>query len=133
MNNNKCFSCEKLLENNSICSKLINCHNPEIDNCKCYSNNYIITFRDFIYSISYNNLSKSEINFAKVISDITSKIMCFRIDNKMSQSEFAKYLNVDVDTIYKFEDGDCDFTIKQLCDICEKCDFILDIRLLNDK
>lgn len=68
------------------------------------------------------NLSVAAINAARLLSHISNSIINARSKRKMKQIEFAEIMGVSQSMISKWESGDYNFTIKQLCEICEKLD-----------
>ncbi len=64
-------------------------------------------------------------NKVKIAGCITD----WRIKNGMTQAEFAEYCDVSQSTISKWENGDFNFTIDKLAEICCKLDLELDISI----
>ncbi len=67
-----------------------------------------------------SSLSIATLNSIRLLTKISTKITMSRIDKKMNQTQFAKFMGVSQGMISKWESGDYNFTIKQLCEICEK-------------
>lgn len=53
-------------------------------------------------------------------SKISSVITINRIKRKMTQKEFAKLIGVPKRKVVEYENGDYDFTVKELCNISTK-------------
>ena len=53
-------------------------------------------------------------------SKISSVITINRIKRKMTQKKFAKLIGVPKRKVVKYENGDYDFTVKELCNISAK-------------
>lgn len=77
--------------------------------------------------------SKTEIDTAKTLAEISTQLASKRIDLKMSQTEFAKYLNISQAMVSKIERGDYNFTISNLIKIANKIGLEADIRLNDPK
>ena len=69
-----------------------------------------------------DGFSISKLNSIRLLSKISAKITIERTDKEMNQTEFAEFMNVSQGMVSKWESGSYNFTIKQLCDICEKLD-----------
>lgn len=89
-------------------------------------------FTNMIKALS-EGLSVADINFIRLISSISAKITASRIERKMNQTEFAKFMGVAPHLISKWERGDYNFTIKQLCEICDKLDIKVNINLGDEQ
>ena len=55
-----------------------------------------------------------------VLYEISTFIFDKRINSNMSRKDFAKVLGVTPQMLLKYESGDYNFSLFQLCDICEK-------------
>lgn len=55
-----------------------------------------------------------------ILYDISTKILDKRLEMNMSQSEFADLLGVSQPMVSKYESGDYNFTIKQVCGLSAK-------------
>lgn len=60
--------------------------------------------------------------------NISKFLVDFRVNNKMTQKQMAKKLNVSQVMISKYENGEYNFTLKKLCEISE----ILNANLIFD-
>lgn len=67
-----------------------------------------------------DKLTTASLNAISLLSQISATISMERIQRKMKQKEFAKFMNVTQGMISRWESGDYNFTIRQLCEICEK-------------
>lgn len=73
------------------------------------------------------NFTASALNAARILSEISFTIIKARAEKNMKQKEFASFMGVSQGMISKWESGDYNFTIKQMCDICEKLSLTPDI------
>lgn len=76
-------------------------------------------------------VSKSTHFYFDILYDLSTAIFKKRLEMKKSQKEFAKLLDVSQAMISKYESGDYNFTIKQLCIIAEKLNLTPTIKLLD--
>ena len=51
--------------------------------------------------------------------NISKFLVDYRVNNQMTQKQMAKKLNVSQVMISKYENGEYNFTLKKLCEICE--------------
>lgn len=79
-------------------------------------------------------LSVASINAVRLLSHISFTITKTRIEKKMKQKEFADFMGVSQGMISKWESGDYNFTIKQLCQICDKLEITpyLEFKSINN-
>ena len=80
-----------------------------------------------------SNLTKAEIIAARLIAKISVSITRKRIELGMNQKQFAEYMKVTQGMISKWENGNCNFTIEKLAEICEQLDLELDIKIQDVK
>lgn len=78
-----------------------------------------------------DNLSEADIKKAHYLSEIASAITSARVALRMTQTEFAKYMDVTQGMVSKWENGDYNFTVEKLVDIFSKLNLDLDIRVLS--
>lgn len=80
-----------------------------------------------------NDITVSDITSSKLLGNISAAIVKRRIDLKMTQNEFAKYVNVSQGMVSKWEGGDYNFSIKTLVNIAEKLDMDLNVFISKHK
>lgn len=78
-------------------------------------------------------ISISESCYYDILYKISTTILESRIEKNMNQTEFSNLLGVTQAMISKYESGDYNFTIKQICKLCEKLNLSLDFSLYNAK
>ena len=71
-------------------------------------------------------LSRGEVKAEKIKAAISIEIVEKRKEMKMTQTEFAKHLGVSQAMISKWENGDCNFSLSTICEICDM--LLLDLK-----
>lgn len=84
---------------------------------------------DTLFVLFDDKLTLSDITSAKYLGKISAAIVKKRVDLKMTQKEFAKYLSVSQGMVSKWESGDYNFTVKNLAELSEKLNLELYINL----
>lgn len=79
-----------------------------------------ITSLETIFRQLGSALSPEQWKNIEYTSKISSVITINRIKRKMTQKEFAKLIGVPKRKVVKYENGDYDFTVKELCNISTK-------------
>jgi len=74
-------------------------------------------------------LTIADVLAADAISDVSVAIIRKRIAFGMTQKEFAKYIGVSQGMISKWENGDYNFTLRAIAEICEKLDLQMNLKL----
>lgn len=72
-------------------------------------------------------ITKSDIYTAKIIGKISAIICKRRNELKMTQKEFAKYMEVSQGMISKWESADYNFTIESIAKISEKLGLVFEV------
>lgn len=75
---------------------------------------------------------KSEEMFYDMLYTISTTILDSRIKQNKTQKEFGKLMNVSQTMVSKWESGDYNFTIKQLCDVFAKLGLTPELKIEND-
>mgnify|MGYP002516516189 CR=1 FL=1 len=86
------------------------------------------TAADLISSL-IANMDSGEVVKAMRMSEIALTIFHIRRELHMSQREFAKYLGVSQGMVSRWENGDYNFTVGTLSDICHKLGVSLTINI----
>lgn len=76
-----------------------------------------------------DNLAETDFQKAHCLSEIACAITAARVGLQMTQTEFAKYMNVTQGMVSKWENGDYNFTVEKLVDIFSKLNYDLDIHI----
>lgn len=80
-----------------------------------------------------NDISFADVTAAKYLGKISAAIVKRRTELKMTQKEFAHYLDVSQGMVSRWEGGDYNFTVKGLAEIAEKLGLDLYINLKKCK
>lgn len=75
---------------------------------------------DELFQLFDDKITLADINASKYLGKISAAIVQRRIDLKMTQKEFAVYVDVSQSMVSKWESGDYNFTVKGLADLAEK-------------
>ena len=67
-----------------------------------------------------------DINYA-----ISTLLVEYRIKHNMSQKQFAEMLGYSHYMIYKYENGDYNFSLMQICEICDKLNIEVEIKIIT--
>lgn len=86
-----------------------------------------------LLNIFNDYVNEDDIISAQILSQISSRIVKYRLDRKMSQKEFAMFLDVSQTMVSKIESGDYNFTIKNLVKICNRMHLYLDVSIRNER
>jgi len=69
-------------------------------------------------------------NYYDINYNISKFFIDFRVNNKMTQGQLAKKLNVSQAMVSKYENGEYNFTLKKLCEISEILEVSLNFEIL---
>lgn len=75
------------------------------------------------------SLTNAQVNTEIIKAKIAAEIISCRKELLMNQSEFANYMNVSQAMVSKWENGDCNFSILTLCEICDKLSLNIDLQI----
>lgn len=81
------------------------------------------------FDLEVPSLSNAQISAEIIKAKIATEIISRRKELKMNQSEFADYMNVSQAMVSKWENGDCNFSISTICEICDKLTLNIDLQL----
>ena len=90
----------------------------------------ILTVGEFFEGLR-EHITVADVLAADAISDVSVAILNKRLEFQMTQKAFAKHLGVSQGMISKWENGDYNFTLRSIAEICEKLD--LQMKLKIDK
>lgn len=83
---------------------------------------------DLIEKFNNKDLLKTIVS-SSILGKISGKIVNYRIQNELKQSDLALILGVSQAMISKMESGEYNFTIKQLVNLCSALDWNIEINL----
>jgi putative transcriptional regulator len=78
-----------------------------------------------------SEMSASKLYYYDILYTLSTTVLENRLKREMTQKDFAKLLGVSQAMISKYESGDYNFTVKQICKICEKLDLNPNLSLSN--
>ena len=67
--------------------------------------------------------------FFDINYEISTLLVNYRIDHDMTQKQLAEILGISQAMVSKYENGDYNFTLKQICEICDKLDIEIEVKL----
>ena len=74
-------------------------------------------------------LPKEEIKTTELLARISSRIVKYRLDNNMTQKEFAALLEITQSMVSKIESEEYNFTVGKLVEICTKLGLDIDVKI----
>ena len=86
---------------------------------------------DELFQLFDEKVTLADINASKYLGKISAAIVQRRIDLKMTQKEFAEYVDVSQSMVSKWESSDYNFTVKGLAELAEKLNMELYINFKN--
>ena len=86
---------------------------------------------DELFQLFDEKVTLADINASKYLGKISAAIVQRRIDLKMTQKEFAEYVDVSQSMVSKWESSDYNFTVKGLAEVAEKLNMELYINFKN--
>jgi len=86
------------------------------------------TITNLVMSIS-DNLTLADIYTADAISEVSVAILKKRLSMNMTQTEFGKLLGVKQGMVSKWENGDYNFSLKAISEICAKLNLTFSINV----
>lgn len=84
------------------------------------------------FDLMNSYLSKSDIYEAQTIGRIVAELVRYRTENNLSQKELAKELGVTQGMVSRWESGDYNFTIKKVCQLCEKLGLTMELKMQKE-
>lgn len=79
-----------------------------------------------------SSLTRGEIRTEQIKALIASKIILRRNELHLNQSEFARYMKVSQTMVSKWENGDCNFSLSTICDICDKLSLAIEVKITKE-
>ena len=85
-----------------------------------------------LFKVLCDNLSATELRMIMILSDISYEIQSRRCKSGMSFKEFAKYMDITTNQLEDYENGEYDFTLSELCYVCNKLHMDFNISFEDD-
>lgn len=86
-----------------------------------------------LLSLFDESLSTEDIIAAKILADVSEKIVKQRVEMGMTQKQFARFMGVSQGMISKWESADYNFSVKALAEIASKLNLDLNICFERNK
>lgn len=93
---------------------------------------YGISAKEFLNEISKGRPESSK-NKAEMLFNISSMIIDYRLENNLTQKQLAEFLEVTQGMVSKWESGEYNFSISQVCKIAEKLNMTPELTFSNNK
>lgn len=90
--------------------------------------NTTMSMEEFLSGLS-EDFSAEDLIFSSIVSSLAATITSVRIEKKLTQKEFAGMLDKSQAMISKWENADCNFTLKTLIEVAQKLDLQLNVEL----
>lgn len=84
--------------------------------------------KGLIEKFSNKDLLKSIVS-SSILGKISGKIINYRVENELKQSELASILEVSQAMVSKMESGEYNFTVKQLVNLCETLNWKIEVKI----
>lgn len=88
----------------------------------------LCSVREFLKKYS-TNISYESSLFYDVLYEISTFLFKIRTDTGMSKKDFAKVLGITPSMVSKYESGEYNFSLRQLCSLCDKLN--LELKLVE--
>ena len=85
------------------------------------------------YDIVIPSLTNAQINTEIIKAKVATKIIASRNELGMNQSVFAHYMGVSQTMVSKWENGDCNFSLSTICEICDKLSLNIDFQICKQE
>ena len=75
----------------------------------------------------YADLSVSKLYYYDIQYTLSTTLLEYRLKHNLTPKDMANYLKISPKMLYKYESGNYNFSLSQICDICEKLKLNLSI------
>ncbi len=80
-----------------------------------------------------DGLSRKDVLEGTVRGKVASAILTRRCELGLSQTKFARYMGVSRSEVSAWENGERDFAISELCELCERLSLVFDVVLTEEE
>ena len=80
----------------------------------------------------YANMSVSKLYYYDIQYTLSTTILEYRLKHNLTSKDMASYLEVSPSMLSNYESGDYDFSLSQICDICEKLNLKLNLSIAEN-
>ena len=78
------------------------------------------------------DMSASKSYYYDIQYTLSTTLLEYRLKHNMTPKEMSSYLEVTPKMLSKYESGDYDFSLSQICDICEKLNLKLSLSIIEN-
>lgn len=78
------------------------------------------------------DMSASKLYYYDIQYMFSTTLLEYRLKHNMTPKEMSSYLEVTPKMLSKYESGDYDFSLSQICDICEKLNLKLSLSIIEN-
>lgn len=66
------------------------------------------------------DMSVSKLYYYNIQYTLSTTILEYRLKHNLTSKDMANYLKISPKMLYKYESGNYNFSLSQICDLCEK-------------
>ncbi len=81
----------------------------------------------------YANMSVSKLYYYDIQYTLSTTILEYRLKHNLTSKDMANYLKISPKMLYKYESGNYNFSLSQICDLCEKLKLKLNFSIAEIK
>lgn len=78
------------------------------------------------------DMSVSKLYYYDIQYTLSTTILEYRLKHSLTSKDMASYLEVSPSMLSNYESGDYDFSLSQICDICEKLNLKLNLSIAEN-
>lgn len=78
------------------------------------------------------DMSVSKLYYYDIQYTLSTTILEYRLKHNLTSKDMASYLEVSPSMLSNYESGDYDFSLSQICDICEKLNLKLNLSIAEN-
>ena len=77
-------------------------------------------------------MSASKSYYYDIQYTLSTTLLEYRLKYSLTSKDMASYLEVSPSMLFNYESGDYDFSLSQICDICEKLNLKLNLSIAEN-
>lgn len=78
------------------------------------------------------DMSVSKLYYYNIQYTLSTTILEYQLKHNLTSKDMASYLEVSPSMLSNYESGDYDFSLSQICDICEKLNLKLNLSIAEN-
>ena len=78
------------------------------------------------------DMSVSKLYYYNIQYTLSTTLLEYRLKHNLTSKDMASYLEVSPSMLSNYESGDYDFSLSQICDICEKLNLKLNLSIAEN-